>query len=359
MNEHTFVIRVDSSSEIGVGHLTRCLALANALAKLDAMVVFICRDHYGSGHKLVLEQNFKLHLLAGKEKHTISTNPCDWLGCTQLHDACESSKIISKYLKAHVIVDHYGLDYGWESRINCDSMIVIDDLANRPHQCELLIDQTLKNTKLDYKEWIDGNFEFIGGSTVILREEFSCAQTWQGPGNGILLICMGGADPFSHTLDILESINSSYERSSEEQAVSKIKVIVGDAFDDISILKDFMEVSELNISLIQAPRKVSELMLQSDLCILSCGTMILEACALGVPSIGVVVADNQHSTAEFLEKAGAIELYDLKQKKDSEIFSIVSSLISNPQRLWNYSYVQKKMVSQESSEIIARNMCER
>jgi UDP-2,4-diacetamido-2,4,6-trideoxy-beta-L-altropyranose hydrolase len=359
MSEHTFVIRVDSSSEIGMGHLARCLALASDLAKFGAMVVFICRDHHGSGHSLVLEQNFKLHLLDGKEKLTISSNPSDWLGFTQSHDAFESSKIISKYLKAHVIVDHYGLDYLWESSIDCDSMIVIDDLANRPHQCELLIDQSLENTKLDYKELIDGNFEFIGGNMVILREEFRRVQTWQGPGTGKLLICMGGADPFGHTQGILELIISSYNRFPEEQVVSEINVIVGAAFDDISTLKVFMEESDLNISLIQAPRKVSELMLQADLCILSCGTMILEACALGVPSIGVVVADNQQSTAEFLEKAGAIELYDLRQKNDSEIFSMVSSLIGNPQRLWDHSYMQKTMVSQESNEIIVRNLYER
>ena len=358
MNEHTFIIRVDSSSEIGMGHLVRCLALANDLVKLGAEVVFICRDHYKSGHKLVLEQNFKLYLLDGKEKSTNSSKTSDWLGFTQSHDAFESSKIISKYSKAHVIVDHYGLDYLWESSISCASMTVIDDLANRPHQCKLLIDQSLKNTKLDYEKLINGDFEFIGGNIVILRKEFSYAQTWQGPGTGKLLVCMGGADPFGHTQDILELITSSYKRFTEEQVVSEIYVIVGAAFDEISSLEDLMEVSDLNISVIQAPHKVSELMLQSDLCILSCGTMILEACALGVPSIGVVVADNQQSTAEFLEKAGAIELLDIRKKKDLELFSIASSLIGNPQRLWDYSYKQKKMVSQKSSEIIVRNLYE-
>jgi spore coat polysaccharide biosynthesis predicted glycosyltransferase SpsG len=194
---------------------------------------------------------------------------------------------------------------------------------------------------------------------IILREEFSCAQTWQGPGTGRLLVCMGGADPFGQTQGILELIADSCNQFPEKQALSEVSVIVGAAFDNIIMIEDFIEASDLNISLIQAPPKVSELMLRSDLCILSCGTMILEACALGVPSIGVVVADNQRKTGEYLEKAGAIELYDPRQKKNSEIFLIISSLIGNAQRLIDYSYRQKKMVSQEASEIIARNLCER
>merc|ERR1712224_404143 len=99
------------------------------------------------------------------------------------------------YPGSHVIVDHYALDCQWESNINCESMIVIDDLADRHHKCSLLIDQSLKNTKLNYENLVDGNFDFIGGNLVILREEFSKERTWQAHGSGKVLICMGGADP--------------------------------------------------------------------------------------------------------------------------------------------------------------------
>lgn len=356
MNESTFIIRVDSSSEIGMGHLIRCLTLAIDLDKLGATVVFICRDHYGSAHNLVLEKGFKLHLLDGKDKSKMSSNPEDWLGCTQSHDAFESSNIIDKYKKVKVIVDHYALDYLWESKVNCNSMIVIDDLANRRHQCELLIDQSLKNTKSDYEHLINGNFDFIGGKMVILREEFSGSKTWSNPGTRKVLICMGGADPFGYTQNILGLLIKSYKSFSGNQASIKINIIIGEAYKDISHLTDMMKLSDLNISLIKAPRKVSELMLKSDLCILSCGTMILEACALGVPSIGVVVADNQESTAKLLYQSGAIELCDLRINKQPDIYSIVLSLIEDPKMLSNYSLKQKEMVSHSSSKNIARNL---
>ena len=114
----------------------------------------------------------------------------------------------------------------------------------------------------------------------------------------------------------------------------------------------------LNISASGLPDNISQLMLMSDLCILSCGNLILEACALGVPSIGIAVADNQQGTADFLAKAGAIELYDFKNETDSKIYAAISSLINDPKRLSAYSTKLKTMVSSASNETIARRLCE-
>ncbi len=358
MHEKTFIIRVDSSSEIGAGHLARCLALANYLLKLKAKVVFICRNHHGSSHALVLKQKFRLHLLNGKEDQTTSSKPKDWLGFSQLQDASESSVFIDMYPGSHVIVDHYGLDCQWESNINCESMTVIDDLANRHHKCSLLIDQSLKNTKLNYENLVDGNFDFIGGDLVILREEFSNERTWKPHGSGKVLICMGGADPKSYTKKILENIILNHKRCTNPRDVIEINVIVGSAYIDYDDLKSLADTDKLKVSILFNPKNISQLMLQSDLCILSCGTMILEACALGVPSIGVAVADNQKNTAEFLAKSGAIELYDFSNEKDRGIYEVILDFINNPERLSLCSKKLKTMVSSDATEIIARRLCE-
>lgn len=357
MNEHTFVVRVDSSSEIGMGHLVRCLALASNLVKLKGKVIFICRDHFGSAHELILKHKFKLHLLNGKDKEGRSSKPSDWLGCSQLQDASESSAFIAKYPGAHVIVDHYGLGYLWESNVKCESMTVIDDLANRRHQCSLLIDQSLQNTKSDYEKLIDGNFDFIGGNKVLLRNEFSSGQIWKAPESRRVLICMGGADPQSYTKKILEQIVFSHKTYSGQEAVREIKVVVGAAATDHEELLTIADSTELKVSILSTPDNIAQLMLTSDLCILSCGTMILEACALGVPSIGIAVADNQQGTAEFLAKAGAIELYDFENESDSKIYAVIFSLINDPKRLSVYSTKSKTMVSSASNEMIARRLC--
>ena len=358
MHEKTFIIRVDSSSEIGAGHLARCLALANYLEKLKAKVIFICRNHYGSSHELVLKQKFGLHLLNGKEDQEISLKHKDWLGFSQLQDVSESSIFIDMYPGSHVIVDHYGLDCQWESNINCESMTVIDDLADRHHKCSLLIDQSLKNTKMNYENLVDGNFDFMGGNLVILREEFSDERAWEALGSGKVLICMGGADPKSYTKKILENIILNHKRCSSPQDEIEINVVVGSACTDYDDLKSLAVTDKLKVSILFNPENISQLMLQSELCILSCGTMILEACALGVPSIGLAVADNQKSTAEFLASSGAIELYDFNNEKDLSIYRVILDFINNPKKLSLCSKKLKTMVSSDATEIIARRLCE-
>ena len=96
----------------------------------------------------------------------------------------------------------------------------------------------------------------------------------------------------------------------------------------------------------------------SDLCILSCGTMILEACALGVPSIGLIAADNQKNTAEFLANAGAIKLYNFRNDKGFKIYEEIRKLILDPKKLSHFSNRLKEMVSANSTETIARRLCE-
>mgnify|MGYP001183029522 CR=1 FL=1 len=359
MNETTFIFRVDSSLEIGTGHLIRCLALAGYLLELNSEVVFICRDHQGSCHGMIEEQNFKLHLLHGKEKKIVSKNPADWLGCSQLQDALESSEIISKYSKAHVIVDHYSLDYLWETNIKCDSITVIDDLANRSHKCNLLIDQSLKNTRLDYEDLINDNFGFVGGNNLILREEFTEANDWQGPGSKKVFLCMGGIDPFNHTELILKSIINSHNNSLDNEKLSEINVIVGNSFNKNLDENHFTKESKLKIKICKSPKRISKFMLQSDLCVLSCGTMILEACALGVPSLGIVLAENQKKTADFLKMTGAIELHDVKNYQYPKIYSSIVSLLGNYQKLLDFSKKQKQIVSKSSKQTILKNIYER
>ena len=119
-------------------------------------------------------------------------------------------------------------------------MTVIDDLANRSHRCSLVIDQSLQNTKLDYEKLIVGNFDFIGGNKSSLRDEFNNTQSWKAPGNGKVLVCMGGADPRSYT-KILEQFIFGYKKCSEPKIISEINVIVGAAVSDLEELMDLAE----------------------------------------------------------------------------------------------------------------------
>lgn len=353
-----FIIRVDSSTEIGTGHLARCLVLAGKLSKRGAEIVFICRAHTGSRHDLILDQGFKLHLLSGVQKPTTSSNPADWLGCSQLQDASETAAILYQYSGAHVIVDHYGLDAAWETYIQCKSVIVIDDLANRRHQCNVLIDQSLINKKVNYESLIDGDFEFIGGSTIILREEFTGKKNWAPPKTGRLLICMGGTDPGNYTSMFLEQLIVGHRQCPTLQAVTEIVAILGAATHDHGELRALSKSKDINVSIVRNSCEISKKMLTSDLCLLSCGTLILEACALGVPSVGVAMADNQLRTAQFLAEAGAIELYERDNAAGVALYEIVVCMLRDSARRSLAGQKSKQMVNYAGGDIIAEKLCD-
>ncbi|MBK3866154.1 UDP-2,4-diacetamido-2,4,6-trideoxy-beta-L-altropyranose hydrolase [Pseudomonas stutzeri] len=348
-----FVFRVDSSIEIGHGHLMRCLVLAQELKLHGASIHFVCRDNSGSAHGLIAEAGYSLYLLDGKRITVKSMRHVDWLGCTQVEDAKDFNRILATINKCHVIVDHYALDIEWESRIICESLSVIDDLADRPHKCCRLIDQSLVRTKEDYSSLVLGDFRFFGGASILLRREFREAECWSDSCNKSIMLCMGGADPLGVTIRITKALVEWLNRSPKQELVKRLDVVVGQAFDAQEDLDRSLADLACDIVLHRGSRDVSTLMTNADLCILSCGTMILEACALGVPAIGVALAENQKDTASFLAERKAIVLLDIEKIKGA-LGLHVERLLQGRDNLSVLSQSAKNMVDKNSTYSIAR-----
>lgn len=349
-----FIFRTDSSSEIGHGHLMRCLVLAKELKQHGSAIHFICREHSGSAHPLVEEAGHLLHLLPGKRIVTKSSMHRDWLGRTQQEDAQDCNRIIEYLPDRHLVVDHYGLDIEWESRIACDSMTVMDDLADRPHRCNRLVDQSLVHIKQDYEILIAESFDFWGGANVILRDEFRKTANWQDARSGALMICMGGADPRHITTRIVKALLDGLGKTPGQQLVKKIDVVIGQAFDRGEELEHCLASSNLNVALHRGHPNISALMTRSDLCILSCGTMILEACALGVPSIGVALAENQKNTADFLAAKNAILPLDIENEIEAGLALNIENALSKRSTLLSLSEQARIMVDRYAARNIAR-----
>ena len=136
------VIRTDSSLKIGSGHVTRCLTLAEALRDSGATVRFVCRDLQGNINDIIFKKGFKVYELSaldldeGREHYTeVDEDYTHWLNVTQEQDAVETLDVLNSMCPDWLIVDHYGLDCDWENRLrpHAHKLMVIDDLANRPH----------------------------------------------------------------------------------------------------------------------------------------------------------------------------------------------------------------------------------
>ena len=156
------IFRVDSSLLIGTGHTMRCLTLAKVLREHAIECDFICRRHIGGQAQLIKDQGFAVHELFCAGSAKIPDGPqnqyAHWLGVDWQTDAEDTAQYINN-LAATVdwlVVDHYSLDSKWEGRLrpHAKKIMVIDDLANRSHDCDLLLDQNLPCANKQYSKLI-------------------------------------------------------------------------------------------------------------------------------------------------------------------------------------------------------------
>lgn len=302
------VFRVDANPSIGTGHVMRCLALAQALTTAGASCLFICRAA-GLG---ALAERIRLagHLLATLPE--APTCPPDDLAHARFlpHGQAADAQTCLETLAQHsrpdwLVVDHYALDARWESvlRPATAKLLVVDDLADRQHDCDALLDQNLRPQAEanPYHALTPAHCRhLLGPGYALLRPEFSAARQSRAKQGGTeprLLVMFGGADHddlTGRTVRLLASHNPG----------AAVDVVVGPLYSHREVLTKHLSKlpsSTLHVS----PDEVASIMTKADLAVASPGTTSWERCALGLPSITLAVADNQVAMAEELARQGA------------------------------------------------------
>ena len=173
-------VRVDQSSEIGSGHLQRCLTLALGLSELGGEITFYCRKVSAPYRHLLESRGFEVKELKSKKQKQsdrgLEDNPYQsWLGVSEEEDADDCVGSMSQGNHELVIVDHYALGEKWERRLipHCQTIVVLDDLANRRHACDILVDQTYARNPQNYLGLVPDNCTVVAGSQFsMLRQEF-------------------------------------------------------------------------------------------------------------------------------------------------------------------------------------------
>lgn len=209
------LIRADASPQIGGGHIMRCLSLAGELACHGAETTFVCAmippalaaRVAAAGHRLVHIEPAP-ELLSRIENWDSATLPRE----AQLRDAAAAHDAAGP--ADWIMVDHYRLDTIWLDAAPAGAQrAVIDDLANRPQLCEMLIDQTFGRVASDYAPWVpDGCRVLAGAHFALLRPEFAAARPAallrrrQVGQVGRLLLTLGSTDIGSISLHVLESL---------------------------------------------------------------------------------------------------------------------------------------------------------
>lgn len=302
------VIRVDSSNLIGSGHLMRCLTLAGQFKKQGHEVHFICRDLDGNLSGLVNEKGFNLTLLPRAEDNGNLEGYAKWLTVTQEQDAEATINVLSGFEHiSRVVVDSYAIDETWEKMVRpyTDEIFVIDDLANRRHDCDVLLDQ---NYYLYKEHRYDGLVPeacklLLGPEYALLREEFYEAKKHLCKRDGNIrniLVFYGGSDLTDETT---KAVCALIDLKLSEVTVN---VIVGasnqrkEKIHKLCTRYDFLHYYE-QVS------NMAELMSHADVFICAGGTTLLEAMYLQLPAIVTAVAENQREAAEYGASLGLIE----------------------------------------------------
>ena len=303
--------RADASFEMGIGHVMRCLSLARGLEKKGAICHFICKEHLNNLIDEIRLQGFLIHALPIQEpSEDIDDNQrlthAHWLGSSWEFDALRTQEYLALLKPDLLIVDHYSLDYRWENRLSthCNDIMVIDDLADRQHDCRYLLDQTY-NCSIDrYKELVPDRCELmLGTKYALLRSEFqinreNVEKVRDQQSTDKILIMFGGTDPDNLTMKVLRTI---FRRDN----LPEINVIVTSSVCYLKELELFCE-NNANIGLHISPSNIADLMLSSTIAIGAAGTTSWERCAVGLPAIVVIQADNQRKIAKELALVGVI-----------------------------------------------------
>lgn len=323
--------RTDASLQMGSGHVMRCLTLADALRARGANCHFISRAHIGNLEEVILERGYKIHapqvsvrkaqepfggsaaaMRVGRSISQPVPAHAAWLGSSWQTDAQETVAALSGLQPDWLVVDHYALDHRWEEVLaaHCHKLLVIDDLADRHHRCDLLLDQNLGRQPQDYVGLVPTNCHLLTGPRfALLRPEFAALRSYSvrrhqvHPDLRQVLITMGGVDQSNATRLVLQALRTCALPQS-----CHITVAMGLTAPWLQDVRELAGRMPWCTDVVVNVNDMAHLMADSDLAIGAAGGTSWERCCLGLPTLLVVLSENQKSGAQALAAAHAARL---------------------------------------------------
>lgn len=345
--------RADSSSLIGSGHVMRCLTLAAELSARGAQVEFVCRDHAGHVSARIREAGHTFHLLAPRTADAAAWTGTDrpahrhWLAADWAEDARETSAALGGGQPLDwLVVDHYALGAAWESAVRNEHLarhgkalriLAIDDLADRRHACDLLLDQN---------QQLPGRYDtlllpecrrLLGPRHALVRPEFGVARAKRAAAQAqgltqdrdAVLIYFGTIAPDALVIPTLRAFGETAPPGWKAHLLITPGAAVSQALRD-----EVQRLGAGRCELLLGVSDMARLMGQCRLAIGAAGTASWERCTLGLPSVLVSVADNQVPGSLALTQAGAaIYLGPAERVTQAALAGAMDTLFNEPQVL--------------------------
>ncbi len=337
----------------------RCLALASKLREKGEKIAFICRDLPGNLIKRVEMESFPVKILpspANFASKKIQKPPphAAWLGVPWEQDAKETQAIVAAESSPRNVlaVDHYAIDARWEAALSgsISTILVIDDLEDRPHSCQVLLNQNLC-----FERSADPNTttqELRGPAYALLRPEFSLARHGLDFRNGDIRrvnIFFGGTDPTNETMKALRGILPLVGKELE------IDVILGATNPYVRLIQELHSQDPSRFHLRSNVMNMAELLASADIAIGASGTSTWERACLGVPALNTIIADNQRGIAKAAHEAGiSVNLGEATVLSEQDYAQAFLKIRSNPNLLRQMSRAGMNLVDGLGTERVVK-----
>ena len=344
--------RTDASLQMGSGHVMRCLTLADALKAQGAQCHFISRAHPGHLMEVIRQRGYMVNSLVApvqKAQAAIKNSAVTvqesqqnqqhepahaaWLGNTWQTDAQETAAVLASLQPDWLVVDHYALDQCWEEALAAHyrQLLVIDDLADRPHRCNLLLDQNLGRQPQDYAGLVPTHCQVLTGPHyALLRPEFSALRPYSLQRRQAqsalrqLLITMGGVDQPNATGQVLQAL-----KTCALPQACRISVVMGLTAPWLQKVQELAAQMPWPTEVVVNVNDMAQRMADSDLAIGAAGSTSWERCCLGVPTLMAVLAENQQPGAQAMEAAHAARLIGAVSDIATQLPLAVAELIDS------------------------------
>lgn len=288
------LVRADGNARIGLGHVMRCMAVADELKRVGVATTFLSRALPDWVEERLRARGHAVRLLDLAEDSA------------EVEDAAATATVLAELEAIRVLLDHYGLSQGWTNKLRSETDVKIaafDDLVAEPRDVDLLVDPSPGRLASEYGALVPAGAVVLTGSAYApLRPEFALMRhkepaSKRPAGKCRVLISMGGVDPTGASLCCLDALDGRDDVT--------LTVVLGST-------APMLEETRLRVAQMQTPTRLlldrhdmAQLIQDSDLVIGAGGTSSLERCALGRASALVVLADNQINNAAQLARAEA------------------------------------------------------
>ena len=340
--------RVDASMQIGTGHVMRCLTLADELAGDDTTIHFICRYLPSSLEQKLRDKGFSVSILPASEKSNeeFPLAHSHWLGVSQEIDAGATFALIQNQGYDWLIVDHYALDIRWEKTLRSavKNIMVIDDLADRQHECDVLLDQNLHvDQEIIYKDRVPSQCKtLIGPRYALLRKEFAEYRERVKPREGkatCILVFFGGVDANDFTTKTMLALSQITEHN------FSVDVVIGDQHPNKEEIERLCQ--RLDYSCYVQTNRMAELMVKADFSIGAGGGAVWERAWLMLPTLSIPTAQHQVKQLVVVALTGVSYTFDTVNYTSEKIKMHAELLLDNSSL--------RNLLSTRSAEIVDGN----